>query len=67
MNVTVGGNFFPDGCVNAPFNKPWTNREPTEMTKFWEAKEEWYDQTWNAQTEDNAMKIDYITLYDLEY
>jgi len=41
-------------------------KEPTEMTNFWEAKSEWYDQTWNAQTEDNAMKVDYIRVYELE-
>ncbi len=66
MNVAVGGNFFPDGCVTVPFRKPWIMKEPTEMTNFWEAKSEWYDQTWNAQTEDNAMKVDYIRVYELE-
>lgn len=24
MNVAVGGGFFPDGCTNVPYDKPWT-------------------------------------------
>jgi beta-glucanase (GH16 family) len=62
LNVAVGGNYFPDGCVNIPFNKPWGMYEPVQMRPFWENRGQWLP-TWNAGTEDNAMQVDYIRVY----
>ena len=62
INVAVGGNFFPDGCVNQPFNKPWSSSSWPQMRPFWEKRSEWLP-TWNAGTEQNAMAIDYIRVY----
>lgn len=64
MNVAVGGNFFPDGCVNVPFNKPWASTDRDQMRKFWEKRRDWLP-TWNAQTEDNTLQVDYIRVYSL--
>jgi beta-glucanase (GH16 family) len=62
MNVAVGGGFFPDGCVNRPFNKPWNGGGFPQMRPFWEAKTDWLP-TWNAASEDNAMQVDYVRVY----
>jgi hypothetical protein len=64
LNVVVGGNFFPDGCQNADYEKPWNAYDPTQMKTFWESRDKWLP-TWNAETEDNAMQIDYIRVYEL--
>lgn len=61
LNVAIGGNYFPDGCVNGNGEKPWHGiNVPGAMKSFWEANESWYP-TWNA--DDYAMKIDYIRVY----
>ena len=62
MNVAVGGNFFEDGCQNKGYEKPWKKHDPTAMRKFWESRSKWLP-TWNINTEDNAMQIDYIRVY----
>jgi beta-glucanase (GH16 family) len=57
LNIAVGGAFFlGDGaCGNN-----WTVNDPKS---FWERKNEWYP-TWNyPQTDDSAMKIDFIKVY----
>jgi hypothetical protein len=64
LNVAVGGNFFPDGCQNAVYEKPWTASDPTQMKTFWESRDKWLP-TWNAATEDNSMQVDYIRVYQL--
>ncbi|XP_046456406.1 beta-1,3-glucan-binding protein-like [Daphnia pulex] len=64
LNVAVGGNFFPDGCQNEDYDKPWNASDPTQMTKFWESRDKWLP-TWNAGTEDNSMQVDYIRVYSL--
>lgn len=68
LDVAVGGNMFPDWCVNQPFGqpleKPWKMSDPVQMRPFWENREHWLP-TWNIETEDNAMRIDYIRVYAL--
>jgi len=62
--IINAGNMFSDWCENNPFPKPWNKTDPVQMRKFWEKKDEWYP-TWNAETEDNAMQVDYICVYAL--
>jgi hypothetical protein len=38
--------------------------DPVQMRPFWENREHWLP-TWNIETEDNAMRIDYIRVYAL--
>nr|CAH0106512.1 unnamed protein product [Daphnia galeata] len=64
LNVVVGGNFFPDGCQNADYEKPWTASDPTQMKTFWESRDKWLP-TWNPETEDHSMQVDYIRVYQL--
>jgi hypothetical protein len=69
LDVAVGGNMFPDWCVNQPFDqpleKPWKMSDPVQMRPFWEKRTDWLP-TWNnVETEDNAMRIDYIRVYAL--
>ncbi|XP_065557525.1 beta-1,3-glucan-binding protein-like isoform X1 [Artemia franciscana] len=64
LNVATGGNFFPDSCVNGAYDKPWYAGEPTSMRSFWEARDLWLP-TWNAETEQNEMLIDYIRVYEI--
>jgi len=65
LNVAVGGNFFPDGCVNERYQKPWSRKSKQQMLSFWQKRDEWYP-TWNAHSEDNALQVDYIRVYDLD-
>lgn len=60
----MGGGFFPDGCDNAGYPKPWAQSDPTQMKTFWEKRADWLP-TWNAATEDNTMQVDYIRVYSL--
>lgn len=62
INLAVGGNFFPDACVNGAYPKPWSYASSTQMKNFWEKRANWLP-TWNAATEDGALKIDYIRVY----
>ena len=66
VNVAVGGSFFTDdpNCANSPYAKPWKDSDDIQMKPFWESKNEWLP-TWNADTEDNAMQVDYIRVYAL--
>ena len=66
LNVAVGGVYFTEGCTNIPFNKPWSRNDTIQMKPFWEVKDQWLP-TWNATTEDNAMKIDYIRVYSFHW
>jgi len=65
LNVAVGGNFFPDGCVNERYQKPWSRQSKQQMLSFWQKRNEWYA-TWNAHSENNALQVDYIRVYDLD-
>ncbi|KAI9558646.1 hypothetical protein GHT06_015435 [Daphnia sinensis] len=48
LNVAVGAaGFFPEGCVNVPYNKPWTASSSTPMTS----------------RDDSAMQVDYIRVW----
>ena len=38
--------------------------DPVQMRPFWEERTNWLP-TWNIETEDNAMRIDYIRVYAL--
>ena len=70
LNVAVGGVYFTEGCKNVPFNsseprnKPWSRNDSVQMKPFWQARDQWLP-TWNASTDDNAMKVDYIRVYSL--
>ncbi len=65
LNVAVGGNFFPDGCYNANGEKPWHGGNvPGSMKSFWESSRDWIP-TWNIDTEDGALQIDYIKVWSL--
>lgn len=64
FNVAVGGNYFPEGCVNEGYQKPWKMYDPRQMRAFWENRDKWLP-TWNAQTEDNALKVEYIRVWEL--
>jgi len=65
LNVAIGGNFFPDGCNNANGDKPWYGSfVPGAMKSFWEGRDDWKP-TWNMDTDDSAMKIDYVKVYSL--
>jgi len=65
LNVAVGGNFFPDGCRNGFGEKPWYGRNvPGSMKRFWQARGDWLP-TWDMQSEERAMKIDYIKVWSL--
>ena len=65
LNVAVGGNFFRDGCQNAFGEKPWYGSNvPGSMKRFWEAKENWLP-TWDMDSEERAMKVDYIKVWSL--
>ena len=65
LNLAVGGNFFPDGCVNGNGDKPWAGQfVPGAMKSFWEAKDQW-EKTWNMNTKDPTLQIDYIRVYKL--
>merc|ERR1719383_1460826 len=65
LNVAVGGNFFPDGCINQLGEKPWVGiNVPGSMKSFWEAREDWLP-TWDMDSEERALKIDYIKVWSL--
>ncbi|KAK4010861.1 hypothetical protein OUZ56_019989 [Daphnia magna] len=69
LDVAVGGDMFPDWCINQPFDqpleKPWKISDPVQMRPFWEKRMDWLP-TWNPETEDNAMRIDYIRVYAVD-
>lgn len=64
MNVASGGTngYFPDGQCG----KPWTDTDPHAPNAFWNAHGAWYE-TWDyPNTNQAAMKIDSIQVWDLE-
>ncbi|CAG0884835.1 unnamed protein product [Cyprideis torosa] len=68
LNVAVGGTngFFPEGCTNMGYNKPWSNTSPNAMNEFLSTKHLWYP-TWNKETDpdQSAMLVDYVRVWAL--
>ena len=60
--LIAGGGYFPDSCTNIPSKKPWNSSGFPQMRPFWEARDYWLP-TWNVQTDDRALQIDYIRVY----
>ena len=64
LNVAAGGtnSYFPDGQCG----KPWSDASPNAVNEFWNAKDSWYT-TWDyPSTNQAAMKIDSIQVWDLD-
>jgi len=64
LNVAVGGTngYFPDGQCG----KPWSNTSPTSVNEFYNAKDQWYT-TWNyPASNDSAMKIDSVRVWQFD-
>ena len=63
MNVAVGGTngYFPDGqCA-----KTWSDTDPKAVNAFWNSRSDWYS-TWDyPNTNQAAMKIDSVRVWDL--
>jgi beta-glucanase (GH16 family) len=65
INNAIGGvNYFADSFENRPKPKPWWNGSPTAMKEFWEARSEW-EPTWNLQSEDSHLQVDYVRVWAL--
>ena len=61
LNVAVGGtsNYFPDGQCG----KTWSNKSTQAAYDFWNTKDAWYP-SWNyPATNQAAMKIDYVRVW----
>jgi beta-glucanase (GH16 family) len=61
LNVAVGGTneYFPDGQCG----KPWSNNDPRSVNTFYNNKGAWYP-SWNhPASNDAAMKVDYIRVW----
>lgn len=61
MNVAAGGtnSYFPDGVCN----KPWNNNDPRAPNTFWNARNQWLP-TWDLEnSNDAAMKIDHVKVW----
>ena len=54
--MAVGGNYFPDGCANFAYPKPWRSSDDQQKMTFWNSVHQWYP-TWNPYTEDHAMYV----------
>ena len=68
MAVGGTGGYFPDSMVNSRYPKPWTDKSPTAIRDFWQAKDKWYP-TWNADKnngEDAALQVNYICVWKLK-
>jgi len=64
MNVAAGGtnSYFPDEQCG----KPWTDNDPHAPNQFWDAHEDWYS-TWDyPATNQAALKVDSIQVWELE-
>lgn len=65
INLAVGStSFFSDGYRNEDYPKPWWNYSPTPLREFWDAKEYWLP-TWNMNSEDSHLQVDYIRVWAL--
>jgi hypothetical protein len=61
FNVAVGGtnSYFPDSQCD----KPWSNTSPQAVNEFWNNKDKWF-KSWNyPASNDAAMKIDYVRIW----
>lgn len=61
FNVAVGGtnSYFPEGKCD----KPWSNQSPHAVNEFWDNKDKWFP-SWNyPASNDAAMKIDYVRIW----
>ena len=77
MNVAVGGDMFPDWCINWPrpgdaaVEKPWRNNDAVQMRSFWLQRDDWLP-TWNNLREmdeedvSSAMQVDFIRVYSID-
>lgn len=65
INLAIGGTngYFPDNIDN-PGGKPWANWSPQAARDFWNGNWQWRP-TWNEQTEQRALKVDYIRIWAL--
>lgn len=63
MNVAVGGTngYFPDG-VGA---KPWSDTDPHSVNAFYNARGAW-EATWDRENHSNAMKVDYVKVWETD-
>ena len=64
LNVAVGGTngYFPEGQCG----KPWSNYDSKAVNSFWNSWSQWYP-TWNyPETNQSAMKIDYVRVWSLD-
>lgn len=62
VNLAVGGtSFFRDDNGNLR-GKPWKNNSTTAYRDFWQGKDQWLP-TWNFQSNDTHLIIDYIRVY----
>lgn len=60
LGVGVGGiNDFPDDFKSGNSNKPWTDGNRLQIKKFYESKNEWYNNTWG---EESQLQIDYVRI-----
>lgn len=61
MNVAVGGTnsyFVDDKC-----GKTWNNNDGHAPNTFWNSRDQWYP-SWNyPESNDAAMKIDYVKIW----
>ena len=61
LNVAVGGvnGYFPDGWCG----KPYSDQDAKAANNFYDKKDSWYP-SWNyPSTNDSAMKIDWVKVY----
>lgn len=63
LGIGVGGiNDFPDDFNSGNFKKPWKNENRLQVKRFYESKNEWYNQTWGK---DSQLQIDYVKVKSL--
>ena len=64
MNVAAGGvnGYFPYGQCG----KPYSDKDSRAVNTFWNTKDQWYP-SWNyPATNQSAMKIDSIQVWELD-
>lgn len=63
LGVGVGGvNDFPNDYKSGNFDKPWINNNRLQVKKFYESRNNWYDNTWGA---DSQLQVDYVKIRSL--